>query len=222
MPNTPLYSLIMHGNPEFWSGNEGYVDFPRDRFLEYTDDHLKTEFQSLDPNTINRLKTLPTLFAVEHENADTRVGKVTDIEVQPRNLRVHYQFNDKQNQLTKGALETQELGLDADKYEFYRTHWALKEANLNDFLKERSKTLEGIFDKIKQDLDTHNPDKPDRTKVTVLYACNASLNTEHLTIQKRREKTRKLQNKIARQHYYLKLPIMPVWMRAGQRKLKPT
>ncbi|MDX2095325.1 MAG: AAA family ATPase [Alphaproteobacteria bacterium] len=164
----------MHGNPEFWSGNEGYVDFPRDRFLEYTDDHLKNEFQALDQNVVNRLKTLPTLFAVEHENADTRVGKVTDIEVQPRNLRVYYQFNDKQNQLTKGTLEAQELRLDADKYEFYRTHWALKEANLNDFLKERSKTLEGIFDKIKQELDTPNPEKPDHTKLMVLYATNSS------------------------------------------------
>ncbi len=65
------------------------------------------------------------------------------------------------------------VGLD-DDFEFYRTHWAIKVADLNEFIKERSKTLEGIFDRIKQDLDAVNSDKIDHTKITVLYACNAS------------------------------------------------
>ena len=71
-------------------------------------------------------------------------------------------------------MEDPELGLGVDGYELYRTHWAIKEPSLADFLKKRSKTLEGVFDKIKQDFDTLNPNKPDHTKVTVLYACNAS------------------------------------------------
>ena len=162
----------MHGDPEFWSGNEGFVDFPKDRFLEYTEDHLKNQFQLLDQNAINELKTLPTLFAVEHEHYDTRIGKINNIEVQHNNLRIHYKFNHEQNQLTKGALESPELGISIN--EFYRTHWALKEADLGVFLTERSKSLEGVFDKIKHGLDTISVDKPNHTKVTVLYACNAS------------------------------------------------
>jgi hypothetical protein len=169
-----LYNLIMHSDPAFWLGDGGYVDFPKERFLEYTEDHLKNQFQSLDENTINKLKSLPTLFAVEHESSDTRIGKINNIEVQASNLRVHYKFNNEQNQLSKGALESTELCISINNYELYRTHWALKEVNLGAFLKERSKSLEGVFDKIKHGLDTINADKPDHTKVTVLYACNAS------------------------------------------------
>jgi len=170
----PLYNLIMFGNPELWSGNEGFVDLPRNRFLEHTDDHLKNQFQSLDQNAINKLKTFPTLFAVEHEEADTRIGKITDIEVKQRNLRVHYKFDDKQAPLTKGALESPELRLNINGLELYRTHWALKETDLVKFLEKRSKSLEGVFDKIKQELDCTNTDKPDCTKMSVLFACNAS------------------------------------------------
>ena len=155
--------------------NEGHVDFLKSRFLEYTKDHLKNQFEPLDQNAINKLKELPTLFAVEHEDADTRIGEIINIEVRSGKLRIDYKFDEKQSQLTKGALESPELDLNVKECELYRgAHWAIKESNLADFLKKRSKTLEGVFDKIKQDLDALNPEKPDHTKVTVLYACNAS------------------------------------------------
>lgn len=164
----------MHSNPEFWSGNDGFVDFPKDRFLEYTEDHLVNQFKSLDENVTNTLKTLPTLFAVEHEGADTRIGKINCIEVYAKKLRIHYTFDEKQSLLTNGVLESPELKINTDGWELYRTHWALKDSNLGEFLQKRSTTLEGVFDKIKQDLDVSNPKKPDHTKVTVLYACNGS------------------------------------------------
>lgn len=169
-----LYNLIMHSDPEFWSGQDGYVDFPKDRFLEYTGEDLKNELSSLDQDVITRLKKLPTLFAAEHEVADTRVGKVTEVEVLPRKLRVHYEFNEKQSQLGKGALESPELDINTSGYELYRTHWAVKECDISGFLKQRSSTLEGIFDHLKQDLDIPHPEKPYHTKITVLYACNSS------------------------------------------------
>ena len=131
----PLYNMIMFGNPEIWSGNEGFVDLPRNRFLEHTDDHLKNQFQSLDQNAINKLKTFPTLFAVEHEEADTRIGKITDIEVKQRNLRVHYKFSEEHYPLTKGVLQKnwQTLNINKPNLEFYRTHWAIKECDIADF-----------------------------------------------------------------------------------------
>lgn len=165
-----LYNLIMHNDPEFWSSNKEYVDFPKERFLEYTKDHIKNQFQSLDQNTFNKIKNLPTLFAVEHENADTRIGKVTNIEIQSKNLRVHYKFDNKYNPLSKGALKFSELGLNVDGYELYRTHWAIKEANIDEFYEKRSKSIEGLLDEIKNSLDAPNP----YTKLSILYACNGS------------------------------------------------
>ncbi len=75
-----LYNLIMHSNPEFWSGGNDYIYFPKERFLECTEDHLKKRFQALNKSTINEIKKLPTLFATEQEMTDTRIGKITNIE----------------------------------------------------------------------------------------------------------------------------------------------
>jgi len=169
-----LYNLIMAYDPEFWSGDQGYVDFPKSRFLEHTEAQIKNQFQSLNQNTIDIIKKLPTLFAIEEEKSDTRIGRITNIDIQPNNLRVYYKFKDGLNSLSRGALESPELGLNIDRAELYRTHWAIKEANIAEFYKRRSKSIEGLFDKIKTDLDRLNPDKPQNKNVSILYACNAS------------------------------------------------
>ncbi len=162
----PLYNLIMFGNPEVWSGDDGYVDLPRERFLEYTKEHLKNQFESLDEKVINKLKELPTLFAVEHEETDTRIGKITDIEVKQRNLRVHYKFSEEHYPLTKGVLQKNWLKLKINKpnYEFYRTHWAIKECDIPSFYEEYLKTLTGVAHQLK------GADK----KVQLIYAFNGT------------------------------------------------
>jgi len=164
----PLYNLIMFGNPEVWLGDDGYVDFPIERFLEHTENHLVKQFQSLDENVISRLKKLPTLFAVEHEDVDTRIGRIKDIEVGPKNLRIFYKFSEERYPypLTKGVLQNnwQTLNINKSKYEFYRTHWAIKECDILSFYEEYLKTLTGLAHQLK------GTDK----KVQLIYAFNGT------------------------------------------------
>ena len=169
-----IYNMIMHHDPEFWSGGDGCVVFPKSRFLEHTEEHLVSQFQSLDSNTINKLKELPTLFAVEHEKTPTRIGRITGIEVEYRNLRIYYKFNKKHSTLISGLLISPELKLNVEGFELYRTHWALKEANLNEFLKKMPRTLDDVFEQINEELDESNPQRPNQTKFSVLYAHNGS------------------------------------------------
>lgn len=161
-----LYNLIMNADPEFWSGNAGYIDFPRSRFLEYTADHLKNKFQSLGKNAIIEIKSLPTLFATEHEYTETKIGKITNIETMPRNLRIYYQFSEDHYPLTKGVLQQnwQNLNIDKRGLEFYRTHWAIKEADISIFYKEYLRSIPGIAQKLKA------ADK----KVQLIYGFNGS------------------------------------------------
>ena len=39
-----FYNLIMATVPEFYSGDSGEFTIPKDRFLQYTEDHIKGEF----------------------------------------------------------------------------------------------------------------------------------------------------------------------------------
>lgn len=164
--NNKRYNLIMHSDPEFWSNSNQCVDFPKDRFLEYTSDDLIGEFQSLDQNAIKKLKKLPTLFAIEHENASTRIGKITDIEVRPDVLRIKYQFDQDYYPIASGALKRDhhELNIEEAAYEFYRTHWALKEGDIPYFYQKYLKTLAGVAYQLKGNTQ----------KVQLIYAFNGT------------------------------------------------
>ena len=164
--NNKLYSLIMHADPEFWSGDGQCVKFPKQRFLEHTIDEQKNKFQSLDQSAINKLKELPTLFAVEHEQVDTRIGKITDIKVVQNELQVSYEFDTNYYSLSKGVLQKnwRKLNINEPGFEFYRTHWAIKECDISTFYEEYLKSLTGIGHKLK------HSDK----KVQLIYAFNGS------------------------------------------------
>ena len=164
--SSKLYNLIMHSDPAFWSGDNGYVDFPKERFLEHTEDQLKNQFQPLDQSAINKLKALPTLFAAEHECTDTRIGKITNLEVKPKYLRIYYKFSEECYPLTKGVLQKnwQKLDINQPNYEFYRTHWAVKECDIPDFYEGYLKTLTGIAHQL----------KGSNKKVQLIYAFNGS------------------------------------------------
>ena len=161
-----LYSLIMATVPEFYSGNEGEFQIPKDRFLQYTEDPIKEQFQSLDQDAIKTLKSLPAIFATEQEVTDARIGKITDVKVSSNNLRVKYKFDEDRYPLTRGALKENrhKLGIRESGYEFHRGHWGIKECDLSDFYAGYLKSLTGIAHQLK------NTDK----KAQLIYAFNGT------------------------------------------------
>jgi hypothetical protein len=159
-----MYNLIMASVPSFYSGDQGEFTIPKDRFLEYTEASIKGQFQSLDQDAINKLKNLPTMFAVEDEVADARIGKITDIKVNSNNLRIKYRFDKDYYPLTRGLLKEKQQKLDIDDFEFHRGHWAVKKSDISEFYGEYLKSLAGIAHKLK------NTDK----KVQLIYAFNGT------------------------------------------------
>ncbi len=161
-----FYNLIMATVPEFYSGDEGEFTIPKDRFLQYTEDNIKEEFQSLDQGVIERLKSLPTIFATEDEATDARIGKITDIKVSSHAVKAKYKFDEDRYPLTSGVLKEnwQKLGISESNFEFHRGHWGVKECDLDEFYEEYLKSLTGMSHQLK------NADK----KVQLIYAFNGS------------------------------------------------
>jgi len=161
-----LYNLIMATVPEFYSGNEGEFTIPKDRFLQYTDDHIKEQFQPLDQDVIKKLKSLPAIFATEDEVADARIGKITDVKVSSHSLKAKYKIDEGRYPLTRGVLKENrhKLGIREAGYEFHRGHWGIKECDLSDFYEGYLKSLTGIAHQLK------NTDK----KVQLIYAFNGT------------------------------------------------
>lgn len=44
MQREKMYNLIVHGHSDFWQNDQDYVDFPQERFLEYTSDAFIEKF----------------------------------------------------------------------------------------------------------------------------------------------------------------------------------
>lgn len=143
-----MYNLIMASVPSLYSGDQGEFSIPKDRFLEYTEASIKGQFQSLDQDAINKLKNLPTMFAVEDEVADARIGKITDIKVNSNNLRIKYRFDKDYYPLTRGLLKEKQQKLDIDDFEFHRGHWAVKKCDISEIYGEYLKSLAGIAHKL--------------------------------------------------------------------------
>jgi hypothetical protein len=167
----------MHSNPKFWENDETYAIFTKDRFLEYTEEHIKEEFEALDYTVINKLKKIPVLFATEHEQTETKIGKITDIKAFSNSIHIYFKIDSKKNPLIRGTLKDPALKINFDGYELYRSHWAIKEVDFYKFYQERESSLLKQIEKIKQDLDAlvlKKDNKNNKINIVTLYAPNGS------------------------------------------------
>ena len=136
-----MYSLLMVGSRGCW--DNGGTDFDLGRYLEYTDDDLKQQLQSMTADVVECLKTWPVLFAYEFSSYDEPsvevawVGHLTSIKVRHSAARIVFEFDRAFAPIAVGALRAILWDLDIGKYETSRTHWAVKDVDLYDVLKRK-------------------------------------------------------------------------------------
>lgn len=113
---------------------DGIDTLPRARTFEYTEKYLVDRFepggQQLD---FNSLVTFPTLFVQESSGAFdqvARIGTITRARINGQNITLEYAYDLGVPSLPNTVLRgfAQELGI--EDFEFSRTHWAVKDADL--------------------------------------------------------------------------------------------
>ena len=128
-----MFNLLISNGIESW--NSGNYTFPKSRVVvEYTADEVSERFKALDPQAIAELKSFPTLFAIEDEEASTRIGWITDLRIRQNNVFVQFQFDPALPVLPSGALERLRKEFDLGTWELNRTHWAVKDEPLFEVL----------------------------------------------------------------------------------------
>ena len=75
-----------------------------------------------------------------HELAP-KFGYLRNIRMRPTQVRIEYNLHDINPFLSAANLEEMHLELDIDKYELFRTHWAVKEVNFFKELRSKGITL---------------------------------------------------------------------------------
>jgi hypothetical protein len=142
--NTDYYNLFvvkeeLFEAADFFISKERAITVP-----EGSASDVCTEFSSLTPEAITKIKTFPSLFASENHsrrstdpNHYALFGLVTDIKVQEKGYKIHFQrfCSVPQQALNDNAFK---LGIyEMDTYnELNRAHWAIKPVNLINVLKK--------------------------------------------------------------------------------------
>lgn len=127
-----MYNLLVTAAKGAW--DLPAYEFDRTRFLEYTTESLQARLAKLDAAALEELKSLPTLFTYEGDDEDVRVGYIRRIRERGRSILIEYEFDHSVAPFTFSQLKSLQIKLDIQSWEMSRTHWAVKDEDLFEFL----------------------------------------------------------------------------------------
>ena len=127
-----MYNLFVSANDDAWNGEPWIVERSRCvRSHEYTSDQIAEQFNELGQVQIDRLKSLPCIFAYEAFNEkDPHFGLIREVTVRPNGVRVEYELHDFEGFLSAKRLDEMSFELEILGWELNRTHWAVKDVDL--------------------------------------------------------------------------------------------
>jgi hypothetical protein len=127
-----MYNFLVTAQDGAWD-QLGY-EYPRGRFLEYTDDDIARSFQELKDPQIQTLLELPCLFAYEGDSEAMRLGRLRKVRPRPRTLYIEFELDANVPPIPFQRIAPLQIALDIRGWELSRTHWAIKDEDLLEIL----------------------------------------------------------------------------------------
>jgi len=125
-----MYNLFVSAGVDAWDGEPWTVEESR-CVREYTDKDITARFGELDAAAVAELKLLPCIFAYESNNRkNPSFGIIRNVVCRQQQVRVEYELRPLASFLTWEDFEQLTFELDIGKWEMNRTHWAVKNVNL--------------------------------------------------------------------------------------------
>lgn len=128
-----MYNLLVSYSG--WAPRRDEVD--GSRFLEFTADYIKERFAPGGTIDADALQSIPTLFLSETGGSgvqEARVGQITNLVESSRKVRIEYAFDRGIDPFPNSYIKGLSEDLDISPFEFTRSHWAVKDANLYEAL----------------------------------------------------------------------------------------
>lgn len=125
-----MYNLLVTAMEGAWDKDNGFYEFDKSRFLEYTNEDIASVLNGLSESHIENLKSYPCLFAYEGKNSYSRIGYLTDIKERGRNILIEFEFQLDIAPIPFEKIQTIAPLLDIRGWEMNRTHWAVKDEDL--------------------------------------------------------------------------------------------
>lgn len=149
-----MYNLLITSDDNAWE--EGSYVWEKVRMFEHTEDEIRNRCAALTPEIVEELCSWPAIFAYENGTEGiTRVGKITQIKKRGSQVRILFGFDNNVPPLSDEILRVHKWDLEIEDWEFNRTHWAIKNVNLDEVLSAFSDKLPAspidALDKFKED-----------------------------------------------------------------------
>lgn len=131
-----MYNLFMgYIGP---SETENEVIVSASRFLEYTDSETQMRYRNLTFDAVREIKEYPGLFMHEHCEGGAFVANIINITNSGRDYCVTFERNEDIGIIQSQDIERLARELNIEEFEFYRTHWAIKNCDLLRLLAEKN------------------------------------------------------------------------------------
>ena len=120
-----MFNLLVKGGG--W--NESADWLPDERVFEYTVPSLADRFRRRGEPPADAVRDLPTIFMPEIGGADedARMGRIVRFRVGDKRVGLDYALED--HRIPLGEIQRLASELDIDRFEFNRTHWAIKDVD---------------------------------------------------------------------------------------------
>lgn len=127
-----MFNLLMF-NVDWKAGR---TTIPIERIFEHTDKDISDRFRENGKTLFNNLITLPCLFCNEGiSTQEAYVGRITNVRLEGRNATIQISIDTDAPILLNEMLYENREHLDMpDRFEFSRSHWAVKDVDLYRFL----------------------------------------------------------------------------------------
>ncbi len=136
-----MYNLLVSADDESWNGEEFFLETSR-CVREHTDKKLVDKYSDLSKSAIKELLQCPCIFAYEKPcKKDPKFGFITNITIRQGQVRVEYEIIEVESFLSYKNIEELLFELDINKSELNRTHWAIKDVDLEEELSKKDITL---------------------------------------------------------------------------------
>lgn len=125
-----MLNLFVTYSPNQWCQSPAFVEIDR-ALTEYILPAFHDRFSALTAEAIGELKAIPCLFAYEKvHKKDIMVGRITNIIPQQTNIRIDFELTGQT--IPFESIDEISNILDTGSWEWNRTHWTIKSANLSD------------------------------------------------------------------------------------------
>jgi hypothetical protein len=171
------FNYIAFGNSEYVEGVVDVIEMGRGRMFEYTPTDIEKGLEGFGPEAISFLEKLPTFLCSEIDrsgNAPSMVIKYGRIEnTKPGRKEVSTTFR---TLIDFGTVEFETVDqardiFDADGFQLYRTHWAVRKGDAQGILAKLADLKPGLADAVAAPLDQQliaaHAEPPPREKNTI-------------------------------------------------------